>query len=662
MQETPQQESLTSDKYVFGSFPLWEHKTPEFREKKGVNYIYFGETNDYTDYLIYLYNRSSIHSAIVNGKTRFILGGGWEVKGGNINPELTKFINNPNPNDSMDELTQKSILDRKIFGGYALRVIWMNGKIVNLYHQPFQTIRTNADHSCYFISNEWTRDMSTKATYKSSQKIPDDMRTIAPFDPTKRDGEQLLYITDYRPQTNIYPLPEYRSAIASIETQIEISNYFLTLIKSGFSAGHIITLYNGKPSPEEAKKVERQLKNKFTGTDNAGEVILNFAEINEKEPSVTPLRGNDLDKQYEQMSASAIEQIIFAHNISSPMLFGLKTEGQLGGRSEMDIAWNLFTINYVEPNQKQIENEFNYILNFAGFMDNIVLQPLKKLNIELSEQAILNALSKDEIRQIVSENAGLKTTQQLKTDDLLTTLNSMSPLVANKILSSLTTNQILGIVGLPPIVGGDAIAPTPATFNDEFNTKLITEFSKIGVEASKQTFADVQLSPDEQAVVDYLKKKSKVNIAQATRELKVDVQKIMNTLIENNVVVAKANGGGGADIVEYTIKEIQEPNKGYQVKTYYEYAWVNPSDASSIDRSREFCQVMMRMGKRYTKAEIDNLDNTMRQYIDPSLYINGDTSIWTYRGGWYTMPNTNGLLHTPSCRHYWKQVQIKEQI
>lgn len=147
MSEDQLQEKSTPGKYVFGAFPLYEHKTPEFRESNGYPYIKYGDDNSYPDYLVYLYNRSAIHNAIVNGKTRFILGRGWQPAEGAKDANLSRFMGRVNPSDTLNDLTYKTILDRLIFGGYALRVLWMGGKITTIYHQPFQTIRTNVEQT-----------------------------------------------------------------------------------------------------------------------------------------------------------------------------------------------------------------------------------------------------------------------------------------------------------------------------------------------------------------------------------------------------------------------------------------------------------------------------------------------------------------------------------
>ena len=43
-----------------------------------------------------------------------------------------------------------------------------------------------------------------------------------------------------------------------------------------------------------------------------------------------------------------------SHRVTSPMLFGIKTEGQLGGRSELIEAYEAFQTSYIEPRQNQL--------------------------------------------------------------------------------------------------------------------------------------------------------------------------------------------------------------------------------------------------------------------------------------------------------------------
>ena len=136
-------------------------KVPEFKQVRGKDWIYWGETNDYPDYLIDLFMRSSTNNAIISGKVNYILGNGWKVnKAGMtmVNTAIANdFINSINPYESLDELSDAVFLDFEIFNGFALEVIWNKlGTDFDLFHIPFNKIRTNEDQSKYYYSKDWS--------------------------------------------------------------------------------------------------------------------------------------------------------------------------------------------------------------------------------------------------------------------------------------------------------------------------------------------------------------------------------------------------------------------------------------------------------------------------------------------------------------------------
>ena len=48
------------------------------------------------------------------------------------------------------------------------------------------------------------------------------------------------------------------------------------------------------------------------------------------------------------------------------MLFGIKTEGQLGGRNELIEAYESFQVSYVEPRQAQMDRALSSIFKYIA--------------------------------------------------------------------------------------------------------------------------------------------------------------------------------------------------------------------------------------------------------------------------------------------------------
>jgi hypothetical protein len=61
--------------FKFDQVPL-----PVYKEVKGKEYVYYGEKNDYPNYLLRIYNNSAKNNAIITGKVDYICGNGWTVK------------------------------------------------------------------------------------------------------------------------------------------------------------------------------------------------------------------------------------------------------------------------------------------------------------------------------------------------------------------------------------------------------------------------------------------------------------------------------------------------------------------------------------------------------------------------------------------------------
>ncbi len=84
------------------------------------------------------------------------------------------------------------------------------------------------------------------------------------------------------------------------------------------------------------------IKRKFSGTDNAGRFVVTFNDDVSKAPTLEPLTPSDMDKQFEILNKTVQQEIFISHRVVNPMLFGVKTEGQLGGRQEMvEVATNI---------------------------------------------------------------------------------------------------------------------------------------------------------------------------------------------------------------------------------------------------------------------------------------------------------------------------------
>ena len=64
----------------------------------------------------------------------------------------------------------------------------------------------------------------------------------------------------------------------------------------------MINFADGIPTDEEKQEIERQMRNKFCGANNAGRFVLTFSTGKENAPSIQSLTPSDLDKQFDLLN------------------------------------------------------------------------------------------------------------------------------------------------------------------------------------------------------------------------------------------------------------------------------------------------------------------------------------------------------------------------
>lgn len=586
------------------------HKVPEFKEVKGKEWVYFGEDNQYTDYLTELFLRSAKHNAIINAKVNYIYGGGLSINEDNSSYTqraiAKKFIENLEP------FIRQTITDFEIFNGYALEVIWnkAGSKITEFGFIPLSKIRTNADETEYYYSNDWRPNVK-----QDPEKTG--FKTFKPFDINEGGGSQLFVYKITSPvnskNKNVYPVPEYIGATASIETDIEIANYHLNNIKTGFSVGTIINFNNGVPEADAQDKIEKEIKKKFQGTDKAGSVAITFNNSTENAPTITSFAPSDLDKQFIEISKRVEQDIFTGHKITSPMLFGVKTEGQLGGRDEMIDAYELFQNTYVNIRQAMLEEVINQFAGLFGIVNRIYFKKVNAVKSILPQAVLQRAyddLSVDELREVL----GLpKKKQQFSVEGIKLDIEFFKEI-------------------------GEPAENFEILFEREYDGMPDSECLKLH-------FAS-ELNALERSIVDLLNKDPLLPSSEIAKVIKSDV-KTVNSLIDSLNARGFLNGieGGYEPTTEATDIVDEDGAKTLNTEVKYKYDWRTGFSDSDKKNSREFCVRLLEQNKLYSFEEINNLNNKQ------------DLNVWESRGGWW---NKNGA-NLPYCRHIWKQVVVKRK-
>lgn len=408
---------------------------PIFKETRNKDYIKYGEDNNYPEYLTFLFNKSAKHNAILTGKAFYIFGEGYE----NGNAKVNRL------GESLNDLAKKCILDIEIYGGFRLEIIWnAAGRVSEIYHVDYTTIRLGKE-SGFFYKETW-------------EKLNRDEEVFIPaFNPLNPVGTQIYAYNEYRPMTRFYPLPSYIGCNNFIETDIEISKYYLSAIRNGMMPSKMIQFFKGEPTEDKKREIEHRFGRKFAGTENAGKFLLVFNDVNaSRSVEINDLSASELDKQFVELNKTCQQEIFSGHRITSPMLFGIKTEGQLGGTTELSVAYEIFINTYAKPKANSFDAEVNFLLSYSVFPGNYELKQTDPIGWQIPEALLSQAVSPDDVREKLGLPIAEKPvdSQGAKT---LNAINGMSPLVANKVLEKLTDNEIRALAALPAKPGGDML-------------------------------------------------------------------------------------------------------------------------------------------------------------------------------------------------------------
>jgi hypothetical protein len=356
-----------SNKYTFKTIPRNNETNGRisFIERKNQFYISFGADNGFPNKLIDLMNYSSIHGTCVNATVDSIIGNGLTSN----MPETLDFANYEK--ESWNDILKKVAKDLKLFGGFALEIIWSKDRtaIAEVYHIDFSYLRAKEKNfrgkiPGYYIWDEWNGINSY--VNQSLEDIP----FLPSFNPnTKLEEPSQIYVYQaYRPGMRYYPVPDYIGALKVIELDAQVDNFHLNNITNGVVPSIAITTFTNA-NEEEREAIEIMLRNQYGGTENAGSLIYMDVDSPENAPVITPIdHRNGTDVYYTTINDLVAQKILTAHRITSPMMLGIKTEGQLGGRQEVQDAYLLFTNTVIKPFQQVILDCFDEILkhNFGN--------------------------------------------------------------------------------------------------------------------------------------------------------------------------------------------------------------------------------------------------------------------------------------------------------
>ena len=561
-------------------------------DRKG--WVNYGADNDFPQYIRDLSHESPVHGSLTVAIGDMIAGKG--IQSEQYQAELDAL--------NIDHLTYACSHDLKVFGGFYIEVIWSNDRtmISKLNAIPFEECRIAIDQEDeseigIFHSYDWSNARKKKNTPEFIPKYNYLTREVEP--------RQIYWCFTYT-GSDVYPRPDYWSAINYIELDKQISIFHINQILNGLFPSTIINFYNGQATPEQKQQMMMDWENKMSGARNAGKVVMFFNERDQPKTEITPFPVNDADKQYQLMNDTATQKIITAHRVTTPLLFGIREGGTGFGsnKDEMATGLEIFNNQVIDPYQHKINHSLEELL--SNQMPGVTFEIIPNTPLAIQEA------------EVVADVTG-----GASTDVAATALNGAQ-------IASLVDIVMQSASGAVPVSSAKAIvqaafptlpaATIDAIFADVIAGSLLpsevvasTQFKK-KVAAIEDTAGDALIALGEDASADWIL----IDSFNADDE------------INHEFAVRTGTARPAAKSEQDAVID------GKYFITRYVYA-----GSFTHENMRPFCKKMIEAGKLYRKEDITQMENVA---VNPGWGPEGAMTydIWFYKGG-------------GNCRHFWEK-------
>lgn len=575
-------------------------------------WVTLGEANLFSDYLIDLYYSSPVHSALTMSIAFMIAG--KEFKS-----------NNPAAQREIDRLKLNSIrrpitLDAKMQGGYYLEIIWSvdRSTVAKINHLPYENVRLAVANDedvipGVYYSKDWN-------DIRKKKNIP----TFIPmYNPTTKSDEpsQVLFVGIMTPGSAYYPKPDYYSAINYIEITREISEFYRAFLSNGMAPSYFLHMNNGIPDPEEQMAIRRNWET-MMGAKKAGKVVFTFNESADRAPRLDLVPMSDADKQWMELSTQSRENILAAHRVTSPLLFGIRDSGGLGSNAdEMKQAYRIFNKNIIEPYQQIVTDSLEEVFKGMGIIADLYIES--------------NDIFSDEM------DAAIAATTPTVADNATTDSNVAAPVApAGASVSDVTYNgaQIASALEIVAAVQTGGLTKEQAIV-------FLVQFLQLPIDVATAMFTPSEGS----AVAKLSAQKKKTNLEPQEKppiftdedeawwcEFLEDKGEIVD---EEEWELIEAEPVNLASVRSYS-----DPDKPSEMDSgLYKVRYAYTKNSSS--KTRRFCRQMVsaaRNGFVYRYEDITAMQTDSND-LNPNMGHQGATySVWLYKGG-------------VNCKHNWER-------
>ena len=569
---------------------LAAYESPVIEEKVSKEYVTYGSDNSYYTFLIDRYKNSTTNNAIINNVCRLVYGKGLGALDANRKPnQYASFISMLPKNDA-----RKLVTDLKMLGQCAIQVHYSKDRkrILKTLHLPVQLLapekcNEEGEITGYYYSDNWGE----------LRKYP-----VVRFDAFGFGSKEIeiYFVKPYAVGMKYFSYVDYQGALKYALLEEEVADYLVNEVQNSFSSTRILNFNNGVPSEEQQEIISKKVNKKLTGAQGQ-KIIIAFNDNKESAATIEDIPLIGAADLYTQLSTECQSKILIAHNVTSPLLFGIVTNtGFSSNADELKNSSILFDNMVIKPLQMILIEAFTNILAFNQIALKLYFKTLTPFNAE-------------------NESTG----EDDRDSRIINGINSLSPLVANKVLESMTANEIRALIGLKAERGGSDLAPDVAS-----------EFQLSKAKSDLQEIIDrAELPTDEWIVVD----ERDVDL-ESENSLDLEIEKAVTKITRKTTLarlIELVSGGNPKP-------DLKSSQDALVKERFFKVRYQYTGNAKS---ERDFCKLMMANRTRLFRKE--DIDEMSSKVVNPGLgEFGGNTyDIFKFKGG-------------ARCNHSWKRVTM----
>lgn len=327
--------------------PAWQ----EGNQSNSNSYVSWGINNKFPTELSEVAQASSTLTSILNGTIATIIGEGYTPT-----EELSKKLYNDSFNQKqevLDDIIEPLIKDYILFGCYAIQVVYNKlFEVSGIYHIPMEFIRSNEDNTKFFYSKKFSKYSGKMLTYNKFDA-----------DKAKEIGEySQIFFYKNSGSRYTYGLTPQSGCLEDITAEAIAAKYIRKTLQSGLTARYIINIPSSSNLPDEQKKkIEKGIREKFCGVENAGSFMIYYNNTAQN-LDIHKIDKDDSNDVFETIRKAAKDNI-FVCNHCTPTLFGDPSATTGFSEQEYNEALKLFKKMTIDPIMTKINNTLCKIYN-----------------------------------------------------------------------------------------------------------------------------------------------------------------------------------------------------------------------------------------------------------------------------------------------------------